>query len=165
MSKVLQAKVYAFCPECGRYCGPGCERDKAGNCAACGKLPAEVEAVPVEFFWCAVHARWHGKPCGKQAAEKCCTRVMAAAAPYADAGEVVEAAMYCPECGRFCGKECPMTREGLCKACGKAPVEVASLVRTWFWCKRHAIWHRQPCPLHAAKGCCQKRVMRLLAAE
>lgn len=63
-----------YCPACRCFCGGECPMDDQGNCRKCGKPPVTADALAGIWHWCTEHKRWHeGKPCGEQAARKCCS--------------------------------------------------------------------------------------------
>lgn len=58
---------------------------------------------------------------------------------------------YCPNCRRFCGEEA-------CAQCGRSPVQMQVLSRSFFYCTRHEAWHEgMPCSDQRSLDCCTQR--------
>lgn len=156
-----------YCPGCSAFCGAECPKTDAGACKACGKTPVKSSACSLTWFWCAKHTDWHAdSACADAAYERCCTASKPATAMCVPRdAKGLEKATYCPACGCFCGAECPVEK-GVCKKCGKRPVEATVLASTWYGCAEHRAWHEgAPCGENATKKCCAETKRRVLACH
>ena len=79
-----------------------------------------------------------------------------------------QALRFCPQDRAWCGGgECPLDDKGMCKACGKPPVElVGAAPETFFRCEKHGVWHFAVCDLNSANACCSaQEVLVMLESQ
>ncbi|MBI2933506.1 MAG: hypothetical protein HYY16_17830 [Planctomycetes bacterium] len=71
--------------------------------------------------------------------------------------KLVVKADWCASCERFCGPECPTDAKGACTSCGRATEKRDACVKVYYTCKQCRKDHDEPCKLHSAYACCEKR--------
>jgi hypothetical protein len=63
--------------------------------------------------------------------------------------------LFCPECWTYLGGANSVDTKGNCAVCGKYPVELEVLQRSWYWCAHEGKWLEAPCkesPRERAEG-------------
>jgi hypothetical protein len=151
----------AFCPECWRFRSGTGTMDVQGQCKVCGKLPVEINAASIPWYWCTVHRFWHRKPCEESKHERCLSLRESLAAVIEPGQEYSLRLRYCPECRTF-----PHPRgiaASACPTCRKPTVTADAVQRTWFWCRHDLQWKEEPCPEFGHEFCCSPRTGWLLA--
>jgi hypothetical protein len=73
-----------------------------------------------------------------------------------------EEGKWCGACKMMCGPDCPTDDKGMCKMCGKAPVDATACVA--YKCTAHNAMHGEPCGEHASKSCCKKVMAPIVCA-
>lgn len=150
-----------FCPTCSEFRGEEGMLTAHGACLECGRAPVEVEAAVLTWYWCTERVRWGTEPCEGDLWRHCCTAHSTKAFAGQDAWGYLGEAPWCPACRTFV--EGAVSSE-FCSACGRPPVTISTVVRTWYWCIAGEKWRTEPCMLHETGQCCSPSAVKMPAA-
>jgi len=149
----------SFCPECWKFLSDPWDVDLQGRCTASGKVPVDVEAVKVGWFWCRSHQAWHRRPCSKEPWSKASERESVALL-VSTGSETTFPRAYCPEDRALSAAE----NIGLkCPVCARPFVRVQSVERRWYWCASRKVWATEPCAMNSTLHCDKLRSGMVLA--
>lgn len=150
-----------YCPECMIFVEGKSAFGPQGDCAGCRKVPVEVEACSIAWYWCDETAAWRRRPCdGGRCGVISRTTAIFAFRPDEDGFKL----RYCPGCRRYPGHHEVEGGPG-CSQCGRPFAQVDAVGRTWYWCAQSGAWLDRPCSYEPLMRCCEERTATLLACR